>query len=342
MKKTVCALFFALLLIICGGFTSNGIKSGLDICGAVLIPSLFPFLIFTAYLNECGFVSTASRLLKKPARILLKSGGEEAAVLLISLLSGYPAGASMLGDMAKNGDLPKERAKTAAYYCCGAGPAFVFTALGQGILRSNQSGVILLCCHITASLITAAAVSRAFPPAPSADPTGRNIDRGGIVRAVTKATASMLSVCAFVIAFSAISGVLANIPMPKAVAAAVSCVCEVTNGCVALSPLTDYLPFYAAAAGFGGISVILQLCACAGNLELSLPRLIGVRAFHAAVSFVLCSAVCIVFPPVSAAYVAAPKSAAFVYTPTLSLAMILMCAVYSASVLKASADNGEK
>ncbi len=341
MKKTVCALSVALLLIICGAVSADGIRRGIDICGQVLIPSLFPFLIFTSYLSEGGFVESAAKILKKPARVLLKSDGEEAAVLFISMLSGYPSGAAMLGIMHKNGSLSKARAQTAAYYCCSAGPAFVFTAIGQGILHSRQSAVILLSCHTLATFITAFTVSRLSPRPISVDLSKRpRKTGGGLVAAVLTATKSMINICAFAAAFSAVSEIVSRLPLNKPVHSAVSCLLEVTGGCVSLSGVSSYLPFYAAAAGFGGISVILQLNACAPDLDLNPLKLIAVRSLHAAVSFVLCFALTSISPQ-SVQTSSVEKSYFFSVTPQLSLAMILLSAVYCAAILGLQSAKSE-
>lgn len=341
MKKTVCALSVALLLIVCGAASADGIRRGIDICGQVLIPSLFPFLIFTSYLSECGFVESAAKILKKPARVLLKSSGEEAAVLLISMLSGYPSGAAMLGIMYKNGSMSKDRAQSAAYYCCSAGPAFVFTAIGQGILHSRQSAVILLSCHTLATLITAFTVSRFSLRPISVDISKRpRKTGGGLVAAVLSATKSMINICAFVAAFSAVSEIVSRLPLNKPVHSAVSCLLEVTGGCVSLSGVSSYLPFYAAAAGFGGISVILQLNACAPDLNLNPLKLIAVRLIHAAASFVLCFALTSIFPQ-SVQTSSVEKSYFFSATPQLSLAMILLSVVYCAAILGLQSAKSE-
>lgn len=335
MKKIVLTLFTAILLILSATTLSDGVRHGLDVCGMVLIPSLFPFLIFTAYLNEKSVVSSISPTLDRISRVFLHSHGEEMAVFLVSLLSGYPAGATMLSAMLKNGEISKSRADAAIYYCFSAGPAFIYTAVGQGILHSSHAGLILLCSHICASIITAFTVGITHKTDENSARTLHN-KNGNIVSAVTNATASMIAICAITIAFSAALNLVYKLPIPTVANCVVSSLLEVTNACVVLPKVTFYLPLYSAVIGFGGLSVILQICSIYKNINIK--KFVFFRLYHAGLSFLICTALCALFPIALETSALTPKLN--VYTAPFSLAMILMCVVFCVSAY--TSQNSEK
>ena len=304
-------------------YLANGVRLGLDICGAVLIPSLFPFLIFLSYLNERRVVEKISPSLCKMSKKLFKIGGEELAVFLISLLSGYPSGALLLSKLL----IENERKSNACIYCCSGGITFIYTAVGIGILHNKKAGIILLISHIFSSIITLFLFSRTSKTKQFTTPNPIQ-SNGNLVGAVSGATQSMMTICAFTLTFAAISQLIGKLPLQNSIKTAICCLLEVTNGCFALSKITQSLPFYAATLGFGGISVILQICALCKSASFK-HILIG-RIFHAMVSFVVCKRICIFFPQAvqTAVITIAPVS----YSAPFSLAMLLLCVVYCTSV----------
>lgn len=331
MKKIILTLFTAILLILSATALSDGVRRGLDVCGVVLIPSLFPFLIFTAYLNEKSVVTSISPALDR----LSHSHGEEMAVFLVSLLSGYPAGATMLNALVSHGQISRARADIAIYYCFSAGPAFIYTAVGQGILHSSRAGLILLSSHICASIITAFTVGLTHKT--NENPM-RSLHKpnGNIVSAVTNATSSMIAICAITIAFSAVLNLIYKLMLPNVANCIISSLLEVTNACVSLPEVTFYLPIYSAVIGFGGLSVILQICAIYKSLNIK--KFIFFRLYHATISFLVCIVLCTLFPIALETSALIPKPN--VYTAPFSLAMILMCVVFCVSAY--TSQNNEK
>ena len=323
------SLYFAIaiLLVICGGVLSDGMKIGLDMCGNVLIPSLFPFMIFSSYLANSQFVSHSAKLFSKLGE-WLKIGGEEIAVFLVSMLSGYPSGSAMRGTMTRSGKITQTRASKSVCYCCSAGPAFLVLAVGQGILHNTQSGVILLCSHIFGSVITMLVFSR-NSDCTSPINTQSSVAENSIVEAVSNATASMICVCSFVLVFASLGILPERLGFGKVAACIFSCILEVTNGCVRLREITQFLPIYSAVCGFGGLSVVAQcfaLCKPISALKFILARLL-----NSAASFGFCYFFILAFPQ------AVPTSGAKIEHTTvnpapLAIALILMCVVFSVSV----------
>ena len=99
-----------------------------------------------------------------------------------------------------------------------------------------------------------------------------------LVEAVYDASKGMFSICSFVIAFSAVAGILSTVLDDGFVKTAVLSIFEV---CTGVKTASSELPVWAVAfvAGFGGICVHFQIFSVLGNLLQNYSRNIN-RTFH--------------------------------------------------------------
>ena len=115
----------ALLLLI---FDSQSvISSAYDailLCVNTLIPSLFPFFVITSLLTRQLMILESRRL--RPLERLLRLPNGSGATFLLSLLCGYPIGASMINEQVLQGRISGQDAKRMITFCNNAGPAFIF------------------------------------------------------------------------------------------------------------------------------------------------------------------------------------------------------------------------
>ena len=93
------ALSGALLLAFCIGLlrwpeaAAAAAKSGLLLCGDLIIPSLFPFFILSTLTVSLGFSSLLGRLLEPMMQPLFHQSGAGASALVLGFIGGYPVGA---------------------------------------------------------------------------------------------------------------------------------------------------------------------------------------------------------------------------------------------------------
>ncbi len=131
-------------------------------------------------------------------------------------------------------------------FCSNAGPAFVVSAVGFGILGNINAGLILLGAQILSSLLIALSSSLFEknkpvyrPMKPSATPISL-----AFVKAVTDSASAMMMLCAFVVVFAVILGMMDAFGVftilaqslhmePQLVTAIISGFLEVTSGCKA-------------------------------------------------------------------------------------------------------------
>ena len=82
----------AAALLIWPQAVAGGVSRGLSICGTVIIPSLFPFLVLAGFLVRSGVSAALGRRLERPTRFWFGLPGCCAAGILVAFVGGYPAG----------------------------------------------------------------------------------------------------------------------------------------------------------------------------------------------------------------------------------------------------------
>lgn len=336
LAAAVCVAMAAVLLIFPQA-ASTGIKRGLAVCGQLLIPSLFPFLVLSGFTIRSGIVQSLGRLLEPLMRRLYGFSGSAAGALLISMLGGYPAGAGAVTQLLERGEITKEEAKRLLRCCVNAGPAFILGGVGVGMLGSAQAGLLLCAAHWLSSGIVTLLERRRSAPTASA-PTPAMPLSLAVIDSVHHATTSLLSMCGFVLLSSAglslldASGVASS--FGDIGRCLLTCTAEVTTGCVEAAGMGQAAPFWLGAAlGFGGLSVHGQVAAVTASHHLVNGGFFRARLLHALLGGCLSALFFYCMPPSDLAVsVGAVFSA---YHPDNSaigisglLALLLLCIIF--------------
>ncbi len=212
------ALF--LLFLFSSSDARQGAADGLQLWGTLLVPSLLPYFAAAGLLTRVGAVDAIARRLAPAAARLFGVSGAGAALFLLGLSGGYPLGVASIGELYRNGTLPKEEAEHLLAFCDNSGPAFAVGALGAGVFSSAGWGLLLWGIHA----LSAAAVGILFrrkkcseePPRPLRSPP---VDFGAALGgAVTAAGRTVLQIGAYVIFFSALLASLGTLGFPDTLA----------------------------------------------------------------------------------------------------------------------------
>lgn len=262
------------LLLLRSAQAAEAVRLGLQLCGASLLPALFPFFVAVSFAVNAGLFHT------------LRHWGisTSAAVFVLGALGGYPLGARTAGEAYRSGLLTKQETEGLLRCCNNAGPTFILAVVGQNVFQSSSAGLALWGIH----LVTAMGLFFLFSRSKSVK-AAQKLPQVSLVNAflsaVTGAAETMLRLSAFVVFFSVAMALLATVlgPVPPVLAGFV----ELTVGVTNLS--NNRLGFTAAAAllGWGGIAVHCQTAAVLSDTDLSLrPYLIG-KALHGLLSAAL-------------------------------------------------------
>lgn len=268
-KKSISVWVFsvltAYLLLSRSSTVSQGIRDGMQLCVEVVIPSLFPFLVFTSFLMASGFAQRISSAIFPVTRYLFRLPQQTGACILMSLIGGYPVGGRMIARLMQQQKLSRQDAERMLCFCINAGPSFVLTAVGVRLFGNAGIGILLLSAHLLAS-VTAGIWTGRHHPIPElvqqSQPSQPSLT-GAMVTAVRETATGMLTLSAFIVLFSAITALLQPICSQLGVwgSTLVSGLLEVTQGCVAASQLPSITGelFAAFFLSFSGISVVCQV-----------------------------------------------------------------------------------
>ena len=287
-KKPLIILLFLLFttsLIINPEISQNAIKNGLFISANVIIPTLFPFMFCVCMIIKYGF-TLKNKFINK---ILFKIFGHNFDmffVFLLSLLGGYPVGASLLTELKKRNIIDEKSQNIMLTYCVNAGPAFVVSVIGVNVLGSKTIGVLLLTSHIIASFLMAVVcgllLKRQNFKSNKIYPNTKKFAEI-IVESVNTATGNILKICSFITVFFAINAYLdlyfSNIPIIKYI----SFFTEVTSAVYRTKNIT----FISFLLGFAGLSIWFQIFSICNGKKINIITFALSRVLHGGISVVI-------------------------------------------------------
>lgn len=293
------SLLFASMIFLYDSELRQGIINGIDTCGRIVIPSLFPFLALTVFITNSGASRLIGKIISPVMNLLFGFKGELATAAFISFFGGYPSGAIGISALYKKRLIEKHQAVRAMYFCVNAGPAFIITAVGATLFGSVEYGMRLFACHITASVIMGLTLRIKNGPCEEVvikeKPKNENA-ADCFVDAVTAASKSMFFISAFIILFSGINAVISSLGMPKGISVIVTGLLETVGGCKSAAEAGS--PILAAFfLGFGGFSVIFQVLFASAEIKPKFRYFLLSRLIHGFISAVLAAACFYLLPP---------------------------------------------
>ena len=182
-------------------------RDSVSVCLSVVIPTLFPFFVFSAFAVESGLSLLLGRAMA-PAMRLFRVGGAAGSAFVLGLVSGFPVGAKTAISLYENGQCTKTESERLLSFCNNTGPAFILGSVGIGIFNSQSAGLLLYGAQVAASVLTGVlfgifwrgknGAKRASRPPKSANaPLLRCF-----LDAVRSGGVSVFNICVFVVFFS--------------------------------------------------------------------------------------------------------------------------------------------
>lgn len=336
---SIAAVLSAAAILIDPASAGGAVETAVRSCLEVIIPSLFAFTVLAVYLQSSGLYRTALKPLTLPLSRLLRIDEELCAVFILGNIGGYPVGARLLTSLVREGRLSRESAARMLCCCYGSGPSFVVSVAGMRVFGSGAAGGVLFLACFLSSLIIAVFVCRrgeriTLVPAERAC----DLSAGCFISSVMGAARVMFTVCAVIAGFAAVSAVLEISGIGGAVSvlferlgleanseAVFPAILEISR-ISELAPAGEYVyPLCGALLSFGGVCVVMQICALTAG-EIPLKKFLLFRLPAAA----LCGVFSLVglLLPSSAVETSAPAeipARLFSVNAGLSLCVLIMC-----------------
>lgn len=276
---------------------SDGIQGGLSICFHTILPSLFPFMVLSSYIIKSDVLSPIYKALAPVTRFLFKQNDCSVSVIFMGLIGGFPVGTKMTAMLYENGRITQNQAQRLCMFCVNGGPAFIITAVGVGMLGSSKAGVIMFISLCLSSIILGI-ISRFFDDGNEIKVSNKTYGQSPLLAlssSVSDNVNAMLSICAWIILFSAITQCIKQINIDENSYNAIISFVEVTKGCSQIAKNTT-LPIITAIIGFGGFCVHCQVYSFVKATGLKYIRFFTGRVINGALSALICYLLLMVFP----------------------------------------------
>ncbi|MCL2884328.1 MAG: hypothetical protein FWF49_02430 [Oscillospiraceae bacterium] len=340
-----------------------GVSRGLSICSTVILPSLFPFLVLAGFLVRSGLAAALGRSLSRPTRFLFGVPGCAATAIVLGLVGGYPAGGAAVRELLDNGNITVSAARRLMRFCVNAGPAFVISAVGAGLMGSVRMGAVLFAAQALASLLLGiglrvidgavdkektaksdarkrdsmlpSAVQSSAPllevPSPANDETKTVAAprrspplTAAFVESVSGAVRTLLMMCGFVVLFAALLALCDALDISRVIPLLPNLL-EVSCGSVEAAGLGLWAPLVLALTlGFAGLSMHCQLAALLSGYRVMGSGFFAARAAHAALAALLTLLLLHVVPMPLPAMTAATQPAAVIPFSTSAAASVAL------------------
>ena len=299
-------------------------RSGLRLCGDVIIPSLFPFFVLSSLVVELGLASCLGRLVEGLMRPLFRVSGACASAVVLGFVGGYPVGAKTAIALYQSGQCTRAEAQRLLAFCNNSGPAFILGVVGAGVFASSRVGVLLCLAHAGASLCVGV-LFRFYRGGEEGRAGGRaprpRFHTGRLTAAFTgsvkNAFLSTLNICAFVVFFTVViqllirSGLLPGLAgllgtllapfglTPEWAQRLLTGALELSTGVTTLmgdGSLSGRLVAAAFMLGWAGISVHCQVLSFLGGSGLSAGTYLAGKLLHGGLSALFTAALVRLFP----------------------------------------------
>ena len=233
----------------------TGAQEGIDLCLKSVIPSLFPFIFLTSFIN-----SQAIRLRASRSTILHKLGIPQGAesIFMMGLLGGYPVGARSIAESYGSGCLSKRAAHRMLGFCNNVGPSFIF-----GILVYQFSNRYTLWCIWGIQILSAILTCIILPNKDTAVAQLSAKQSKSIPQCLSDSLRAMASICGWIVLFRILCTFMyifipfSNSPI---IGTILSGTLELTNGCLMLSGIQNEVIRF----------IVCNFLLCAGGLCITM------------------------------------------------------------------------
>jgi sporulation integral membrane protein YlbJ len=302
-KKTIYILAGALSCIGClvmmafPSIALNAAQKGIALWASSVLPALLPFFICANFMTALGLPVYIGRIFEKPFQKLFGAPGVSAFVFSVSITSGYPMGAKLIGDFGRSKAITRSEAKRMITFCSTSGPLFMLGAVGAGMLASPAAGAVIALSHYLGALLNGL-MYRIFSskkPESHQEPPGvMTSSKGNLLEIFTDSMITSFRalgiICGYIVLFMMItdfiefSGVLDSLQAEWGRGVIKGCM-EMTVGCSSIAEngeltLLSQCVFCAFLISFGGLSIYAQSMSMLSGLNIGTAYYLITKLSH--------------------------------------------------------------
>lgn len=297
----------SIILLICIQITmfpdvySDSIKSGINCCLNILIPSLFPFIFMAAFIVQSQIFLNPGKLISKLTKFLFYLPGYTAPVIILSLVGGYPVGAKGIKTLFDKNKINTEQLNRMMCFCVNAGPGFLISLIGTTFINNKFIGIIMLLSQTLSSIIIGIGCGiysrnknfSFYIDKPSENSTNKLSE--SFIESTSSVCRSILEICTLVIIFSFFISTIENSGIieimtnkitffdchKNEIYSLITGLLEVTTGCLKASKLRAGLMIIAFIVGHGGVCTHIQIASMLKNCGFDFKKFCLFRFINA-------------------------------------------------------------
>ena len=271
-----------------------------------IFPSLFPFFILSEFLINYGFVELLAELTKSIMTKLFKVNPNCSFVLIMSLLSGFPASAKYTRELYQNGILDKKEASKILTFTHFSNPLFILGTVSI-FLNNKNAALLILIIHYISNIIIGLLFRNFYPyknknnrisfKKAIDDMNNKRIDHslnfGTLIsKSVMNTINTLLLILGTVTTFLIISTIITNaFDINEYLNGILKGILEMTQGIQSISylniPIQNKSTIIAMILSFGGISVHMQIKSILSDTDIEYHPFLVARLLHASISGIL-------------------------------------------------------
>ena len=290
-------LFSFFLLLRRADVATACMQDGLSLCARAVVPSLFPFMVLSELLVASGTGEWLTAPLSRPLGKLLGLSRAGCCAVVLGLLCGFPVGARCAILAYEKGTLTRDECERALACSSIPSSAFLLGTVGATLWQDARFGVFLYFSAILGALLSGILLygvqkrkERERPLTATQSLSPIRFDAGMFPSAVKNATVSTLLICAYVVFFSTLSGVveliLGRFGANENTHAILSALLELSGGVGASAKLCNRrlaTVLTGAAVGWSGVSIHCQMLTLCDGHSISIRPYFAAKLVQATV-----------------------------------------------------------
>lgn len=211
MKKKIALIIITIIFLIQfmlnTNIAINAVMEGIRLWFYNVMPSLFPFMIFSSILLQLDASYYLQRIFNKLMNRIFNVSGRGTLPLFMGFISGYPLGGKLVGDLRKEDSITAKESYKLLALCSTTGPAFIIGIVSLQMFNNTFIVPILLLANYLGAILNGIFIKRFYKEELFHNNTYeiKNKDFSHILNdAIMSSITSSLKICGYIVFFNLI------------------------------------------------------------------------------------------------------------------------------------------
>lgn len=265
MKSKIISIFTIIIFILCitnCDIVFDGTLTGINMWLFKVVPTLFPFILLTAFMRKTGATKHITRIFSPFLCPALGISESACFIIFTGLMCGYPISARLCSDMMTAGELSPGEADYLQTFTNNISPSFLFSYVGNVLLEGRLSMSTLFLVYYVPVILTSIILNPfyrgSFGSLSAADSHRKTENDSVIISSVN----TILSIGIYIIIFSIMCSAISSVEFIKHKSILLG-ILEITTGTLAVSESSMDFSVKCIAilllSSFGGLSSFFQV-----------------------------------------------------------------------------------